>query len=143
MRNTENEALFARKVIRPFAGIVTNVDLENEVRAIKRLCKTGHPSIVQVFDYGKLKEDGMFFYIDMELCQTSLEGYLRGGAVVHDLTWRQVCLDEVTRVQTSYTILQHIVNGLFYIHAMGEVHRDLSPHNGITPFDHVSDFNLS
>jgi serine/threonine protein kinase len=73
MRNTETEILFARKVSRPFAGIVTNVDLENEVRAIKTLCKTGHPNIVQVLEYGKLKKDGVFFYIDMDLCETSLE----------------------------------------------------------------------
>jgi serine/threonine protein kinase len=138
MRNTETEVLFARKVSRPFAGIVTNVDLENEVRAIKRLCKTGHLNIVQVFEYGKLKLDGMFFYIDMELCKASLEGYLRGGVEVDGFAWKQICKDDVTMVQTSYTILQHIVNGLFYIHAMGEVHRDLSPHNGIVPFDSSS-----
>jgi serine/threonine protein kinase len=131
MRNTETQVPFARKVSRPFAGIVTNIDLENEVRAIKRLCKTGHPNIVQVFEYGKLKEDGMFFYIDMELCETSLEGFLRGGAEVNGAKWETICDDEVKVVDTSYTILQHIVNGLFYIHTMGEVHRDLSPHNGI------------
>lgn len=143
MRNTENEVLFARKVIRPFAGIVTNIDLENEVRAIKRLCKTRHPNIVQVFEYGKLKEDGMFFFIDMELCQTSLEAFLRGGVEVTGGSWKTICRDDKAMVETSYIILQHILNGLFYIHALGEVHRDLSPHNGMTPFDHVSDFNLS
>jgi hypothetical protein len=32
----------------------------------------------------------------------------------------------------SYIILQHILNGLLYIHCLGEVNRDLSPHNGMT-----------
>jgi serine/threonine protein kinase len=47
--------------------------------------------------------------------------------------WEETRRLSITMLQTSYTILQHIVNGLFYIHAMGEVHRDLTPHNGIVP----------
>jgi hypothetical protein len=50
MRNTENDTVFARKVIRPFVGI-PDVDIQNEVRAINRLCRTGHPNIVQVLEY--------------------------------------------------------------------------------------------
>lgn len=133
MRNTKLQTAFARKVIRPFAG-VTNVDIDNEIRAIRRLCKTDHPNIVQVFDYGKLKVDGMFYFIDMVLCQTSLEAYLRGRVEVSGADWATTCGDEKKMLETSYTILQHIVNGLFYIHAVGEVHRDLSPHNGIILF---------
>jgi serine/threonine protein kinase len=130
MRNTRLEAVFARKVIRPFAGLVTNVDVDNEVRAIRRLCKTDHPNIVQVLEYGELKADATFFFIDMMLCETSLEAYLYGEVAIDGRDWKTTCLDDVLALETTYTILQHIVNGLFYIHAMGEVHRDLSPHNG-------------
>jgi serine/threonine protein kinase len=130
MCNTKNETAFARKVIRPFAGLITSVDVENEVRAIRRLCKTDHPNIVQVLDYGKLKQDGRFFFIDMELCETSLEAFLRGGVEVAGVRWETIREDEKRTIKVSYNILQHIINGLFYIHTMGEVHRDLSPHNG-------------
>lgn len=130
MRNTKNETSFARKVTRPFAGL-TNVDIDNEVRAIRRLCKTHHPNIVQVLKYDKLKEDAKFFYIDMVLCETSLEAFLRRGVETDGVHWETIRQDEQKSLEVSYTILQHIVNGLFYIHTMGEVHRDLSPDNGI------------
>jgi serine/threonine protein kinase len=134
MRNTENDTLFARKVIRPFVGI-TDVDIQNEVRAVNRLCKTGHPNIVQVLEYGTLKDDAMFFFIDMEHCEASLEEYLRGGiSVGGGPTWETVCKDASVMAETGYNILQHIANGLFYIHAMGEAHRDISPHNGFPQY---------
>jgi hypothetical protein len=50
MRNTENDTVFERKAIRPFVGIA-DVDIQNEVRAINRLCRTGHPNIVQVLEH--------------------------------------------------------------------------------------------
>jgi serine/threonine protein kinase len=129
MRNTENDTALARKGVRPFVGI-TDVHIQNEVRSINRLCRTGHPNIVQVLEYGTLKEDAMFFFIDMDLCEASLEEHLRGGiGVGGGPTWETVCKNEAVMVEKSYIILQHIVNGLFYIHTMGEAHRDLSPHN--------------
>jgi serine/threonine protein kinase len=131
MRNTKSETFFARKLIRPFAGIITDIDIENEVRAIRRLCKTDHPNIVQVIDYGNLNDDGIIFFIDMVLCETSLEAFLRGGAEAGGRLWDTIREDDKTSLEVSYTILQHIVNGLHYIHTMGEVHRDLSPHNGM------------
>jgi serine/threonine protein kinase len=131
MRNTKNETVFARKLIRPFAGIITSIDIGNEVRAIRRLCKTDHPNIVQVTDYGNLNDDGIIFFIDMVLCETSLEAFLRGGVEAGGRRWEAIRQDETMSLEVSYTILQHIVNGLHYIHTMGEVHRDLSPHNGI------------
>jgi hypothetical protein len=69
-------------VNRPFAGI-TNVMIEGEVQAIEKLCKTEHPNVIQVFDFGKLKEDTEFFFIDMEICETSLHGYLRSDIEVN------------------------------------------------------------
>ena len=84
-----------------------------------------------MFDYGEFKEDGMLFFIDMVLCQTSLEKYLGGGVEVevNGDNWQTICLDDVKFLETSYTMLQHVVNGLFYIHEIGEVNRDLTPHN--------------
>jgi serine/threonine protein kinase len=105
-------------LVRPFAG-VSQEDVDNEVRAIKKLCQHQHPNIVQVFKYGRLKTDGAFYFIDMELCENSLEKYIYGQLQ-----------DDADALQSAYSILQQILNGLIYIHCLKEVHRDLSPHNG-------------
>jgi len=44
-------------------------------------CKSNHPNIVQVFDYGQLIADGIFYFFDMELCEISLENYIQGGTI--------------------------------------------------------------
>lgn len=119
---------FARKLIRPFARIKKE-DIDNEFRALNKLCKSGHPNIVQVLDYGQLKENGAFYFIDMEFCNASLEMYLQGQKVEGLSEWSVVRQrDEVA--EHAYAILQHIINGLMFIHFLGEVHRDLSPQNG-------------
>src|SRR5438046_7276066 len=70
-----NSKIFARKVVR-LGARVRQEDVDNEVRAIIKLCQTNHPNIVQVLDYGWLKADGVEYFIDMELCEISLENYI-------------------------------------------------------------------
>ena len=118
---------FARKVIRAF-GAVTKDDVDNEVRALKKLCQNQHPNIVQVFDYGELNPDSAVHFIDMELCDISLGNYLDGQELKDGVSWATVKEDEDVPAH-GYNILQQILNGLLYIHCVGEVHRDLSPHN--------------
>jgi len=121
--------VFARKVIREL-GFVTKDDVDNEIRAIKKLCQNDHPNIVQVFDYGQLNRDSTIYFIDMELCDISLASYLLGQELKDVVSWKTVReQEEVT--SHAYNILQQILNGLLYIHCLNEVHRDLSPHNGI------------
>jgi len=55
-------------VVREFSGI-TKEDIDNEVRAITKLCKSRHSNIVHVIDHGPLKPDSAFYFIDMELCE--------------------------------------------------------------------------
>ena len=111
-------------------GRVKKDDVDNEVRALKKLCQNQHPNIVQVFDYGQLHPDSTIYYIDMELCDISLAKYLSGGELKDVVSWATVREEEEVPTH-AYNILQQILNGLVYIHCMGEVHRDLSPHNGM------------
>jgi serine/threonine protein kinase len=115
-------------VIRAF-GAVTQDDVDNEVRALKKLCQNQHPNIVQVFAYGELNPDSAVHFIDMELCDISLGNYLDGQELKNGVSWATVKEDEDVPAH-GYNILQQILNGLLYIHCEGEVHRDLSPHNG-------------
>jgi hypothetical protein len=120
---------FARKIIREL-GSITKEDVDNEVRALKKLCQNQHPNIVKVFDYGQLNPDSVVHFIDMELCDVSLENYLMGQEFPLLLGWKIVRdRDEIPAY--AYAILQQILNGLLYIHSLHEVHRDVSPHNGI------------
>jgi serine/threonine protein kinase len=119
-------------VIRQF-GYVTKADVDNEVRALKKLCQNQHPNIVQVFDYGQLNTDGTIHFIDMELCDISLGNYLLGQELKDVISWTTVREQEEIPTH-AYNILQQILNGLLFIHCLDEVHRDLSPQNGISSF---------
>jgi serine/threonine protein kinase len=118
-------------VIRPFAGLTTN-DIENEVRALDKLCRSKHPNIVQVLNYGLLQVDSAFFFIDMELSDilVTLERYVQGQIVDGLVSWERIRQDEKEVIKHAYTILQQILNGLIYIHSLREVRPDLTPHNG-------------
>ena len=127
---SSNFKTFARKLIRLWAGI-TQPEIDNEVRAINKLCKSNHPNIVQVLGYGQLKADGVFYFIDMELCETSLEKYLQGEMINGVINWNEVRIRNEVH-EHAYNIMQQILNGMIYIHCLNEVHRDLSPNNGIS-----------
>lgn len=106
-----------------------NESYENEVRALKKLCQNQHPSIVQVFDYGQLRGDATCF-IDMEICGITLGAYIGGKTVDGLQGWKTVCAAKGVEI-AAFEIVLHIVNGLSFIHLCGEVHRDLTPCNGI------------
>jgi len=74
----------------------------------------------------------------MELCETSLEKYIRGGTIDGLIDWNTVH-DRNEVHEHAYKIMQQILNGVIYIHCCNEVHRDLSPNNGTS----FSDFILT
>jgi len=117
-------------VIRVLGRDIKKDDVDNEVRALKKLCQNQHQNIVQVFDYGQLNPDSTIYYIDMELCDISLAKYLSGGELKDVVSWATVRGEEEVPTH-AYNILQQILNGLVYIHCLDEVHRDLSPQNGM------------
>jgi serine/threonine protein kinase len=81
-----NNKCFARKIIRVFVG-VSEKEIKNEIRAVNKLCKSSHPNIVQVLDFGKIKNDGALYFIDMELCSFTLESYIQGREVPFIESW--------------------------------------------------------
>ena len=110
-------------------GSITKDDVDNEIRALKKLCQDQQSNIVQVFDHGLLNPDNTIHFIDMELCDISLANYLLGQELKDVVSWPTVREQEEI-LSHAYNILQQILNGLVYIHCLEEVHRDLSPHNG-------------
>lgn len=107
-------------------GAVTKADIENEVRAVKKLCTSSHENVVQVFDLGKMRINSTFYYIDMELCDISLGHYMQGkGAALLLSVWNR------TNLKNLHQIKDDILDGLIFIHSNGEVHRDLSPQNSV------------
>lgn len=121
--------MFARKLIRSFGGRIAEVVFKNEVRAIERLCNGTHENIIEVFRHGRLRARHALYFIDMEWCDASLEGYIDGGQSISGLlNWLEIPMRDKTR-QILDVIIKDVVNGLIYIHNRNEVHRDLTPAN--------------
>src|SRR5204863_1191244 len=56
---------------------MNDADIENEIRAIEKLCMNGKSdNLVAVLSHGWLSQSP-FYYIDMELCETNLETYIK------------------------------------------------------------------
>lgn len=91
-----------------------------------KLCAVGaHQNVVEVFRHGAIA-DSALYYIDMELCNGDLAGYIADHPPGTE--------NGITMVDVWNVIIQ-ITNGLVYVHDKGEVHRDLRPHNSTAPFD--------
>ena len=116
--------MFARKVIH-LSPLVTREDIEDEAKAIDRLC-TDPPGVhvVRIFRHGWLKSATgdkaplPMYFIDMELGDYSLEDYINN-------------LGEESYLPTAnilYIMLQ-ITAGISFIHRSGMIHGDLKPAN--------------
>jgi serine/threonine protein kinase len=71
----------------------------------------------------------------MEFCEGNLEHYIKRihpsrFEAAHNLRLPSISFDHVGRVTTIWNIAEQISSGLSFIHACGEVHRDLKPRNG-------------
>src|SRR5277367_1789996 len=110
---------FARKVI-PLRRGADAKDIENEMRAVNKLCKSGHANIVQVVEFGSLKLDSVWHFIDMELCDFTLANYADGEDVPLLPNWKKVKENDFFH-SSICNINRQIIEGLVFIHHHREV----------------------
>ena len=92
-----------------------------------------------MYQLGQLRKNDSLYFIDMELCEFTLEQYLCGAVTqMHLVSWDIIRSDGNVRLATEvYGIVEDIMNGLVFIHDLHEVHRDLSPQNGENIFSRM------
>ena len=101
-------------------GSVTLQDIENEVRAVSKVCmEEPHKNVIAVFRHGTLLES--HYFIDMELCSKNLETYIKMDRFSRK--WNDARTLEVLE------ITRDIASGISYIHEHDLVHRDIKPRN--------------
>jgi serine/threonine protein kinase len=128
--NTDCEC-FARKLLRAIVGNVTEEDIENERRAIEKLCDTPHDNIIEILQHGRFSNQSPMYFFDMELCEINLEQYIRGSKTgIRGLVDWEIALKDGQHEFLIIAIMQQLLSGLAFIHDRGEVHRDLTPQNG-------------
>lgn len=102
----------------------------------KYVCTTGHRNIVQVLQHDRFKS-GSIYYIDIELCTLNLQDYIyrteeysrHTSGFSNDPTF--VVEDSSTHLKliNIWTIINHVAQGLEFIHENHYVHRGLKPLN--------------
>jgi serine/threonine protein kinase len=130
---THRLQVFARKLIRPFATIMTE-DVQNEIRAVTKLCSQKHPNVIDVLCHDWLK-GSPYYAIDMEFCELTLADYIRGDRelIFKTVTTEMVYSERIVKWLEISVIMKDIINGISFIHNCNEVHRDLKPSNSIFP----------
>ncbi len=108
----QTDRIVAIKVLREFYG--TNQKFAARFqRGAEAQSSLQHPNIVQVYDYGQIKNS---YYIVMEFIEgTDLRRYLRGRGVLD--------------IDTAVTIAHNVALGLSAAHSHGIVHRSVKPQN--------------
>lgn len=120
--------------MRPF-GSLTRSEIENELKVIDELSTGGgHPNIIVVLCHDWRGPPFSFYFIDMELCDTSLHHYIHGDWLLnHPQSANTVFVTKdspiSTRVLNVWVIMSHIMRGVEFIHSHKQVHRDLKPRN--------------
>ena len=111
-------------------------EIDNEFRAVDKLCREGNPNIVTVLKHFCMS-DKETYAIDMEYCDFTLEHYIQNPV-------RRVQLwpiddseyngdENVKKWNRIGIIMRSILLGLDFIHSQNEIHRDLKPRNSISP----------
>ena len=101
------------------------------MRAINRLCNGEHENVIHVYQHGLLRPHHAFYFIDMELCDITLDKYIynTNATPVRGLLEWQRATKEGHALFIVCALMQQILAGLSFIHGHNEVHRDLSPPN--------------
>ena len=108
---------------------MTTEDIANEVRAVRRVCTTGHRNIVQIYaDWEETTsiEHRRCWCIVMELCSWSFESFLDHEAA--NVTFWEDWFGNMNPLALNSKL--QILEGVSFIHSLDEIHRDLKPANG-------------
>jgi len=124
---------FARKVLK--SGVrLTQEEIERETAAVKKITAgplSREKNIVTILDFGKLPRTP-FYFIDMELCEISLEDYIYPSEPLNSTQSIPFFVKEAPppmKARQIWNIMKQIANGVVYLHGLGIVHRDLKPPN--------------
>lgn len=86
--------------------------------------------MIEVFRHGRLRDNSLFYYIDMELCDCNLEEYIQSKKdVPRLLSWTKAIEHGVSPFFVC-DFMRQMISGLKFIHDRDEVHRDFNPQNG-------------
>lgn len=99
--------------------------MQNEIRAITKLCDGKHKHIVEVFRHGEFP-DSSHAFIDMELGDVNLEDWNRSNWIIGRTS---EYISQSKKTKELWNIMAQIADGLAFIHRNNEVHRDLKPRN--------------
>ena len=120
-------------------GNITEKDIEQEARAVDKLCRTTHENIIKIYQHGRFSPESPNYYFDMELCDVTLEEYIYGRKTgVRGLVDWETARKEGQHEFLIIAIMQELLSGLAYIHEQDEVHRDMTPQNGMLPLIYLS-----
>lgn len=88
---------------------------------MEKLCNGSHKNIITVFHHGEFG-DSSYAFIDMELCDLSLDDYNKS-------IWVVAKVDGTPKENYIWNAMMQIASGLSYIHDSKEIHRNLKPSN--------------
>ena len=107
---------------------MTTDDIANEIRAVRRVCTSGHLNIVQIYAEWEERnsiDNSLCWCIVMELCTSNFQ-YLLDTEAANVTFWTDWFVKHALELESKCQILA----GLSFIHSLNEIHRDLKPANG-------------
>lgn len=105
-------------------------DIQNEFRAVEKFGRNINNHLITVYHHDKLL-DSPYYFIDMELCDMSLDQYIYEVQLDRDLHF-QNSLPVRLDVSDIWKIMRDISDGVAFIHNHMEIHRDIKPTNSTT-----------
>jgi serine/threonine protein kinase len=116
---------------------ITEADIEKEIAVIVKVCMAEHQNIVQVIQHDWFESSSGYF-IDMELCSLTLHDYIHNRAPFieknpdlanHGPIFVSDDCSAHLKLLNIWSIINHIAQGLEFIHQEHYTHRDIKPLN--------------